>query len=96
MSSTALADASCDGHGIRAELLDDAGADDLAFEAVRHAASHRRGLANVGDVAEQDRHIPLRRDHRAPQVLDALRAAECAHGPFDGALGDNATRRVHV
>ena len=96
MSSTALADASGDGHGIRAELLDDAGADDLALEPVRDAAPDRRGLANVGDVAEQDGHVPPRRDHGAPQVVDALRATERAHRPFDRALGDDAARRVHV
>ena len=96
MSSIALPDAGGDLHRVGAELLDDAGADDLALETVRDAAPHRRGLAHVGDVAEQDRHVAPRRDDRAPQVVDALRAAERAHRPFDRALGDDAARRVHV
>ena len=39
---------------------------------------------------------PSRRHHRAPQVVDGLRAAERAHGPFDGALRDNAARGIQV
>ena len=42
-------------HGVGAELLDDAAADDLAREPVREAAPDRRRLAHVGDVAEQHR-----------------------------------------
>ena len=59
-------------------------------------APHRRRFANVGDVAEQHRHVAARGHDRAAQVVNGLRAAERAHRPFDRALRDDAAGGVHV
>ena len=90
------ADASRDRHRVRAELLDDAGADDLALQPVRNAPSDRCRFPNVGDIAEQDWHITSRRHHGAAKVVNGLRTTDGADGPFDRPLGDNPTRGVEV
>ena len=86
MSSTACADARGDGHGVGAELLDDARADDFALQAMRDAAPDGGRLADVRDVAEQHRDVTAHRDHRAAQIVNGLGAAERAHGPLDRSL----------
>ena len=63
---------------------------------MRDAAPDRRRLADVGDVAEQHRHISSRGHHGAAEVVNGLRPAERADGPLDRALRDDAARGVHV
>ena len=84
------ADSGRDGYRVRAELLDDARADDLALQPMCDAAPDCCRLANVGDVPQQHRHIASRGHDGAAKVVDGLRATERTHGPLDGALSDDA------
>ena len=85
-----------DGHGVGAELLDDAAAHDFAGEPMSDAAPDGRRLDDVRDVAEHDGDALLDGDDRRPQLVDGLHAADRAHRPLGAALRHESAGRVDV
>ena len=91
-----LADARRDLDRVRAELLADAAAHDLAGQPMGETSAKRRRLEHVRNVGQEHGGRPARGDHGAAQVVDPGRAPDRAHAPFRRPAGDEAGRRVLV